>query len=204
MASWTTTPTNCRSPTAQNSSAISNLSRSARTKSASSARVPPMAAKLGLSSTTLPTSARNSLAVLILASWQNIYLNARWIFRRPVNRFRRLLVIRILRFKNVRHKFLRIPVVEREPRALHLHHDAVPLLEHMIRAVQIYLERRHLIRRNRFRLLIRIAVPPAENFVRDHQFEPIQFPVLFHLLRIHINQLHNPIRIRSRRRRKQL
>src|ERR1035438_3155005 len=38
----------------------------------------------------------------------------------PVHPLRRLHIIRRMRLKNVRHELLRIPVVHREPRALHL------------------------------------------------------------------------------------
>src|ERR1700743_532866 len=42
------------------------------------------------------------------------------------------LIVAGLRIKNVRHKGLRIAVVEREERRLHLHHDAVAALEGVV------------------------------------------------------------------------
>src|SRR6266852_9078605 len=67
----------------------------------------------------------------------NRNLHAGWIFCRPVNLLRGCLIIRFLRFKNIRHELLRIAVVQRKPRALNLHHTAMALLEHVIGRVQI-------------------------------------------------------------------
>src|SRR2546430_16381161 len=53
----------------------------------------------------------------------------RWIFAGAPNSMRLRLKVARLSLENVRHERLRIAVVQREPAALHLHHDAMALLE---------------------------------------------------------------------------
>ena len=45
---------------------------------------------------------------------------------------RRLLIVLLLRVHDVLHVRLRVPVVQREQRRLHLHHDPVARQEHVI------------------------------------------------------------------------
>src|ERR1039458_4249116 len=118
----------------------------------------------------------------------------------PVHPLRRLHIIRRLRLKDVRHELLRIPVVHREPRALHLHHDPVPLHKRVRIRVQIDRVLHRLARRHRLRLLETIPEPRPQNFVRDRQLIPRQ---LLPIVRIHVDQLHHPIAIRPARRRHQ-
>ena len=46
-------------------------------------------------------------------------------------------VVARLRLEDVRHERLRVAIVEREPRALHLHHDAVAALERVRLVVDV-------------------------------------------------------------------
>src|SRR5712692_8192846 len=55
--------------------------------------------------------------------------------RRAINSLRRLPVVGLLRFKDIRHEHLRVAIDNRKPAALHLHHDMVPFLENVIRRV---------------------------------------------------------------------
>src|SRR6266436_4944862 len=89
---------------------------------------------------------------------------------RTIDPLRCLLKVALPCLKNIRHKFLRIAIVKRKPCALHLHHDAMPFLENVIRRVQINRERRYRSRRDRLRFLKRIAEAPAKYLVRNHQF----------------------------------
>ena len=45
--------------------------------------------------------------------------------------------IRFLRFKNIRHIFLRVAVNDREPAALYLDHDPVTFFESMVDIMQV-------------------------------------------------------------------
>ena len=63
----------------------------------------------------------------------------------------------VLRLEDVRHELLRIAVDQREPRALHLHHDLVPLPEPVMLHVQVDRVLLHLVRRDRLRLLEALA-----------------------------------------------
>jgi len=60
-----------------------------------------------------------------------------------------LLVVRFLRFENIRHELLWIAIVKREPGALHLDHDAMARLEDVVGGVQVDRERRNFIGRDR-------------------------------------------------------
>src|SRR5215469_2494335 len=131
-------------------------------------------------------------------------LHMRRVFAGAVHLVGRLLIVGFLRFKNIRNEFLRVAVIEREPRALHLNHDAVAFFEHVIRRVQVNREWRNLPRNNRLGFLVRIAVAPAEDFVRDHQFETSQIPFRIGFVWIDVNQFHHPVGIRPRGRRKKL
>ena len=51
---------------------------------------------------------------------------------RTVDALRGLLVVGFLRLKNVGNEFLRVAVDNGKPGALHLHHDAMAFLEHMV------------------------------------------------------------------------
>src|SRR5262249_35528838 len=100
---------------------------------------------------------------------------------------RRLLIVRGLRFEDVAHEFLRVAVIEREPSALDLHHDAVTFLEYVIRGVQVYGKRRDGVWRDWLGLFERVAIAAAENFVGNHQFESGKLPILRHAFGIDID-----------------
>src|ERR1019366_2369412 len=61
----------------------------------------------------------------------------RRILRRPVDHVRRLLEIRRGRHENVWNESLRIPVNDRKPGALHLHHDPMAAQEGVLLGVHV-------------------------------------------------------------------
>src|SRR5436309_15833281 len=79
---------------------------------------------------------------------------------RAINALGGFLVVRFLGCKNVRDEFLRVAVDEGNPGTLHLNHDAVAFLEHMVRGVQIDLERRDHAGRDRLRRFEGVAEAP--------------------------------------------
>src|ERR1700733_6114579 len=71
--------------------------------------------------------------------------------------------------EDIRDEGLRVPVVEREPAGLHLHHDAMAWQEDMVRRGQqeFVFERR--VGRNGMRDREALTVAAAEDVRRDHQ-----------------------------------
>src|SRR5258708_27741489 len=82
---------------------------------------------------------------------------------RMINTLRGFLGVCRLRPKNVRDERLRIPVVQREPAGLYLHHDPMPGKEDMIRGRQRIVVEQGLVGRDRLRLLQTLAVASAED-----------------------------------------
>src|SRR6266567_1560988 len=78
------------------------------------------------------------------------------------------LKIRFLYQENVRDKLLRIPVVQREPGALNLDHDAMALKERVIVCMKVNRVFNDLLCGNGLRLYERIAEAAAQNLVGDH------------------------------------
>src|SRR5580692_2903623 len=68
-----------------------------------------------------------------------------------IDLLRGLLVVALFGFENIRYKFLWVAIVEREPGALYLHHDAMTLFKDVVRGVKVDGERRHFARGDRFR-----------------------------------------------------
>src|SRR5271154_2853920 len=64
---------------------------------------------------------------------------------------RGLLVVALFGFENIGYKLLRVAIVEREPSALHLHHDAMTLFKDVVRGVKVDGERRYFARSDGFR-----------------------------------------------------
>src|SRR5882757_1193778 len=75
----------------------------------------------------------------------------------------RFLVVAGLGEEDVVHVGLRVPVVQRKPARLHLHHDAVSRQEHMIGGRQRETKDLPLIRGDRLRIAERIAVAAAKD-----------------------------------------
>src|SRR5438445_10631401 len=71
------------------------------------------------------------------------------------------LIVGFFGFENVGHELLRIAVDDGKPCALHLHHDAVALLEDVIRGMEIDDERRYLSGNDGLGLFERFAEAPA-------------------------------------------
>src|SRR5450631_986116 len=113
---------------------------------------------------------------------------------------------------DARHKLLRIAVDHREPRRLHLHHDAVALQKDVIVVAQRDAPLSRLVRRKRRRLLVAREIATAAYFHRDRQFVAIQRlgilaglrsivrtpRVFLSVLRKYIDEFHHEIAVASR------
>src|SRR5215472_6527725 len=77
------------------------------------------------------------------ARCQHRHREVRRVPRRAIYPLCRLLEIRFLGQKDIRHKALRIPIDHWKPRALHLHHDAVAFQKSMIVRRETDLVARH-------------------------------------------------------------
>ncbi len=119
---------------------------------------------------------------------------------RAVDALRRLDVAGGRREEDIRHECLRVPVVERKPARLHLHHDAVTGKKDVIRGRQRELVGQRLSRRNRLRRREALAVAAAENIHRDAQFVAAHLRLARHRLRKDVDQLHDPVAVRAARR----
>ncbi len=86
-------------------------------------------------------------------------IQVRRILRRPKHRHRLRLIRTSRRRHNVLHIRLRIPVVQREPARLHLHHHPVPLQKRVVHPMQTPLVLRHLARLHRLRLRKALPIP---------------------------------------------
>ncbi len=74
----------------------------------------------------------------------------------------------------------------------------------MIRGGQVESIQQRLVCGDRLRRLQAFAIAPAENIRRNHQLIPAHRRLPRHLIRIHVDHLHYPIRIRPARRRHQI
>src|SRR6185437_2609391 len=79
----------------------------------------------------------NEKSLMVRGGRKNREHDARRKLLRTVDALSGLLKVGLLRFKNIGDKFLRIAVNDGEPGALHLNHEAMALLENVIRRVQI-------------------------------------------------------------------
>ena len=86
-----------------------------------------------------------------------------------INAMRGLLIVRLLGFKNIGDKLLRVTIDDRKPGALHLDHDAVAPLEDVVRGVQVDRKRRDGAGDKWFRRFERIAEASTEYVVGNHQ-----------------------------------
>src|SRR5215475_12660994 len=109
----------------------------------------------------------------------------------------RALKVRFLREEDVRRESLGVAVDHREPGALHLNHDPVSLQEDVVVGWESDLVTRHRIWRNRLGLLEAVAVAPAQYIARNHQLKAAHLRIGLILLRININELHDPITVRA-------
>src|SRR5581483_4374805 len=128
------------------------------------------------------------------------HLHESLLARRVIHPLRRLLVALWLRPKDIRHEGLWIAVVKREPARMDLNHDPVSWQENVVRSRQSEPIEQRLVWRNRFRTLQRLAIASAENISRNHQLVSAHFLISCDLIRIDVDQLHDPIRICSARR----
>src|SRR5215472_13138930 len=71
----------------------------------------------------------NAAGCLLLAGWDDRQADEGGVLGRVPDALRSPVKIRCLGGEDVRHKRLRVAVVEREERGLHLHHDAMTRLE---------------------------------------------------------------------------
>src|ERR1700722_9789967 len=95
--------------------------------------------------------------VLLGWSWRGKYgnLHAGRETIGAIDVLRGLLIVTLFGFENIGYKFLRVAIVEREPSALHLHHDAMSLFEDVVRGVKVDGKRGHFARRDGFRFFER-------------------------------------------------
>src|ERR1700729_4417591 len=97
---------------------------------------------------------------------------------------------------DIRYKGLRIAVDERKPSALHLNHDAVSGLECVIAPAEPNGIESHLAGRNRYRLFKTASIASAKNLFGNHEFKASHIRGL-HAVRVHVNELHDPVAISS-------
>ncbi len=95
---------------------------------------------------------------------------------RRVHALGRLHVVARLGVVNAGHELLRVAVDQREPRRLHLHHDAVTLLEHVVVFAQRHRPLARRVRHERVGRLEALVEPPATDLHRDRQFVSIERP----------------------------
>src|SRR5688500_7947533 len=122
---------------------------------------------MGMRSIRIPIS-RVDLLRLTLTNQRQHYVQGEPL--RPVHSLRSFLIVRSSRVENVLNPLLRIPVVQREPRALHLHHNAMALQKCMIVGMQADPVGRDLVHYDRLRTLKALAKPPAQDFTRHHYY----------------------------------
>jgi hypothetical protein len=119
---------------------------------------------------------------------------------------RRLHEVLFPRLEDIRHEGLRVPVEEREPAALHLHHDPMPALEGVQHILQGKFDRRSLPRDESLRELITLAETAAEDLAADHLLVAAEHDAIGRVravrrpVGIDIDQLHDPVRVRAGRR----
>src|SRR5215469_10502803 len=101
----------------------------------------------------------------------------------------------VLRFspEDIRHKRLRVTVVQREPTRLDLHHHAVSRQEHMIGIWQGEAIDQWLAALNGLGILQAFAIAPAENIRRDHQLIASHPRLGGYFIWIYVNQFYNPV-----------
>src|SRR5437016_9462150 len=131
---------------------------------------------------------------------QDLHTNLRTGLRRAIDPLRCLLKVFFARLVNVA-KFLRIAVHEREPRALHLHHDAMTASEGVIGIRQDPFDLRHF---SRFK---RLGLREAVAELAPHGFAADQLLIAAHLnarcvrsgvwiiAGINVDQFDDPIRV---------
>ena len=105
------------------------------------------------------------------------------------------------RFKDVRHVFLRIAIDKWEPRALHVYHNTMSSFERVQHIPQFKGNLGNLIGFERLGLFITFPETSPKYF-RANQGLLSRF--FFQIVRIDVDQLHNPIRIRSSSRNKEI
>src|ERR1700722_10597175 len=98
----------------------------------------------------------------LLPRWYDRQLHKARLVSGAVNALGRLTIVRRFREQNVRHKRLRIAVVQRKPGGLYLHHDLVAGQKHVVRGRQRELIRERPVRRDGLRLAEALAIASAE------------------------------------------
>src|SRR5260221_10415344 len=117
-------------------------------------------------------------------------------------------IVRIARLVNVLHKLLRVAIDQREPRALHLHHDPMSLQKDVVVRMQPDLVFQYTVRRNCFRLLEAAAKASPEYFGCDDELVPRSDGAIREtgrawvylrliVVRVNVNQLHHPVHVRA-------
>ena len=111
------------------------------------------------------------------------------------NPLRSLLIIPRLGVKNIVNVLLRVPIIKREQRRLHLQHNLVSRQKHVIHLRQPEVIQQRLVSRNRLRMLKARPVAAAENVSSDRQFVAAHRGVVRIGPRIHVDHLYHPIAV---------
>src|SRR2546430_7928014 len=135
----------------------------------------------------------------VAAGWsgtgKRVDLHIGRILRRAVPAMQSRLVVLRARLEDVGHEGLRIPVVQREPAALDLNHDAVAFSERVRLLVQVHGERLDRVRRDRLRTLPALAVAPAHEASGHHQLVPLHLRPAPHAIAVDPDALRYPLAI---------
>src|SRR4249919_2592615 len=106
---------------------------------------------------------------------------------------RRLSILLRLCPENTRYKCLRIPVVQREPRRLNLHHDPMAGQKDVVRGGKRKLVRKRLVRFDRLRRLEAFAIAAAEDVAGNHELVSTELWLRREFVGVDVDELHDPV-----------
>ncbi len=112
-----------------------------------------------------------------------------------INPLRGLLVVSRRCPEDARHERLRIAIVQREPARLHLDHDPVSREKHVVRGRQREAVQQRPVGRDRSGRLEAFPISTAEDVGRDHQLITAECRLSGHLVGVHVDHLHHPVRV---------
>src|SRR5437764_554282 len=113
----------------------------------------------------------------------------------------RRLEVAVLRLEDVPHERLRIAVDQWKPRALHLHHDLVPLAKAVMAPVQVDRVLVDLPHRDRLGLLEALAETGTHRLAADEELVAAHRRVLLVVLRIDVDKTNDEVAVGTARRR---
>src|SRR5262249_1958615 len=95
--------------------------------------------------------------------------------------------------EDIRNERLWVPVIQREPARLHLHHHAMTRKEDVVRGRQRKAIQQRLVGFDRFGPLQTLAITSTKDVRRDHQLITAQLRLARYLIGINIDELDDPI-----------